>query len=185
MSVNKDSAVPHFYMGTVENVARSKEEGRPIFDDKEMVRVVIPGDRLATFVGEVEDRHRDRWPDHYAAFKRGEQRASSGTPLEYWPIMSSAKVAEMKALNIFSVEDLANLSDALLARIGMGARELRGQAQAYLENAKAGADVARLSAEIERLKAIMEARGTPIPDAPEKKRGRPPRVAEPVETIEA
>jgi hypothetical protein len=184
----KDSAVPHFYMGARENAAKTREMGRPMFDDVEMVRVIIPGDRLANFVDEVSDEHRNRWPDHYAAFKRGELRASTGTPLEHWPPMTTARVAEMKALNIFSVEDLANLSDAAVLRLGMGGRELRAQAQAYISSAKDNAAMTALVAEVERLKQMLENRpaSDPAPE-PEKRRGRPPRAAsEPAsETIEA
>ena len=89
MSANKDNATPTFYMGTRENPVKTREMGRPIFDDVEMVRITIPGDRLTNFVDEVSDEHRNRWPDHYAAFKRGELRASTGTPLEHWPHRSA------------------------------------------------------------------------------------------------
>lgn len=153
----QDTARPRFYREAVQNHAASEKEGRPIFEDREMVEVIVPGDRLSTFVGYVEDRHRERWPDAYAAFKRGEQRAAHGTPLEHWPILTTARVAELKAMNILSVEELANVTDNVVVTLGMGARELREQARSFIDAARGGAASAAAAAENERLKEQMEA----------------------------
>ena len=157
MSDTKDTARPRFFMDAVENVAKSKLEGRPIFDEAEMVEVKIPGDKLFVFVSPVEDTHRERWPEHYAAFRRGEARAASGTPLEHWasPTMTRSKVAELKASNILSVEELADIPDRVLPKLGMGARELREQARAYLATAADGAAAGAQAAENAALKAQM------------------------------
>lgn len=155
-ATEQDTARPRFYMQAVENKARSLAEGRPVFDEREMVEIRIPGDRLATHVNYVLDEHRQRWPDHYAAFKRGEARAASGTPLEQWPPMTTGRVASLKALGILSVEELSNLPDNMLPSLGMGARELRDQARAYLEAASDGAAAGRAAAENAELRAQME-----------------------------
>jgi len=152
----QDTARPRFYMQAVENKAKSAEEGRPVFDEREMVEIRIPGDRLATHVNYVLDEHRQRWPDHYAAFKRGEARAASGTPLEQWPIMTTGRVASLKALGVLSVEELSNLPDNMLPSLGMGARELRDQARSYLAAAADGAAASRAAAENAELRAQME-----------------------------
>src|SRR5574338_31676 len=91
----KDTARPRFFMDAIQNMAKSQAEGRPIFDEKEMVEIHIPGDKLYSHVTQVHEvwRHiggqpvtyAQRWPNEYAAFKRGEERAASGTPLEHWP----------------------------------------------------------------------------------------------------
>lgn len=150
-----DTARPRFYMQAVENKAKSELEGRPVFDEREMVEIRIPGDRLATHVNYVLDEHKQRWPDHYAAFKRGEARAASGTPLEHWPIMTTGRVASLKALGVLSVEELSNLPDNMLGSLGMGARELREQARAYLAAAHDGAAASRAAAENADLRAQM------------------------------
>jgi hypothetical protein len=154
-NAEQDTARPRFYMQAVENKAKSTLEGRPVFDEREMVEIRIPGDRLATHVNYVLDEHRQRWPDHYAAFKRGEARAASGTPLEHWPPMTTGRVATLKALGILSVEELANLPDNMLGSLGMGARELRDQARAYLAAAQDGAATSRQAAENAELRAHM------------------------------
>lgn len=170
-SNDKDTARPHFYVEAIKNNAKSEAEGRPIFEDREMVKITIPGDRLSNWVGYVTDVHRERWPEHYAAFKRGEARASVGTPLEHWPCdsLTVARVAELKALNILSVEELASVPDNTLPRIGMGARALRDQAKAYIANAKGGAETAAMAARIAQLEEMilaMRGNASPAP-APE------------------
>lgn len=154
-NAEQDTARPRFYMHAVENKAKSASEGRPVFDEREMVEIRIPGDRLAVHVNYVSDEHRQRWPDHYAAFKRGEARAASGTPLEHWPQMTTGRVASLKALGILSVEELSSLPDNMLGSLGMGARELREQARAYLAAAQDGAAASRAAAENAELRAQM------------------------------
>ncbi len=130
--------VPEFFMESVHNPDRSAKEGRAVFDDVEHVRVTILGDRNssgASFV--VTDKYRKRWPDHYAAFQRGEVLAKSGTPLEQWPMMTKSRVLELKAVDIDNVEALAAVTDTNLGIIGLGGRELREQAKAFLDAARA------------------------------------------------
>ena len=159
MTDQKDTARPRFFMDAVPNEAASKKQGRPIFDESEMVEVRIPGDKLFVFVSPVEDHHKERWPEQYAAFKRGEERAASGTPIEHWaaPTMTRSRVAELKAANILSVEELSAVPDNVLPKLGMGARELREQARSYLATAKDSAAGAAQAAENAALKAQMAA----------------------------
>lgn len=156
-AAEKDTARPRFYMDAVQNKALSEKEGRPIFEDKEMVEVRMPGDRLFSFVSVIEEQHKQRWPEHYAAFKRGEQMATVGTPIEHWahPSLTRSRIAELKALHILSVEDLGNVGDNLLDKLGMGGRELRDGARAWLSTAKGGAENAKMSAEIARLTEMV------------------------------
>jgi hypothetical protein len=154
-ATEQDKARPRFYMDAVHNMALSTKEGRPIYEDKEMVEVRIPGDKLFSFVSVVEEKHKERWPEHYAAFKRGEQQATIGMPLEHWahPLLSRSRIAELKAMHIMSVEDLAGVGDNVLPKIGMNAREMRDSARAYIENAKGGAESSRLATEVADLRA--------------------------------
>lgn len=154
----KDIARPEFFKDAIQNKALSEKEGRPIFEEKEMVKITLPGDRLMNWIGEVDESHIKRWPQHYAAFKRGEERAATGTPLDQWPnsILTKARVAELKAMDILSVEELAGISDSLLPKMGMGSRELREEARAYIASATDGAANQKLAAEVARLTEMVE-----------------------------
>jgi hypothetical protein len=112
---------------------------------------------------------KERWPDHYAAFKKGEQRATSGTPLEAWPNsdLTKSRVAEIKAHDILSVEELANLQDNLLGKLGMGARELREAARTYIAKAKSGAGDAAMAARVAQLEEMVKRLSGNAPPPPE------------------
>lgn len=165
----KDTARPRFYNDAIQNMVLSEKEGRPIYEDKEMLEIRIPGDKLFSFITVVRDLDKQRWPEIYAAFKRGEQRASVGTPLEHWPnpVMNKSRVAELKAQNIFSVEELSSIPDSVLPKMGMGARELRDQARAYIATAKEGAVTAKMAAEIARLEDMIKAMSVQSPKVQE------------------
>jgi hypothetical protein len=156
----------------IENPAKSKEAGRPIFDDVEFCSIQHVGDQKTWFVVPAEERSiyvRDRggsgryvtyaecYFEHYKAFKEGEARAQSGTPVEELPFLSAAKRAELKALNIHTAEALAQLDGTPLTRLGMGGREMKNQAQAYLDRAKEGAIDAKLAAQNARLEEELAA----------------------------
>src|ERR1700755_316054 len=88
----KDGAHPQFFTESQPNAARSEKEGRPCFDDVEMVKILIPGDRLTEFVARVNEGHKRRWPKAYAAFKDGQEAPVEGTPIEQLPGMTKARV---------------------------------------------------------------------------------------------
>ncbi|MCU0905633.1 MAG: hypothetical protein MUE83_17460, partial [Tabrizicola sp.] len=46
-----------FFMKPVENKAKSKEAGRPIFEDREMVRIAFPGDSKREHVAPAHEMH--------------------------------------------------------------------------------------------------------------------------------
>lgn len=152
-----DNVIPRFYMAAVEDEAASKREGRPIFTEVEMVEVMIPGDRLSRPVFPVEDKHRERWPQAYEAFKRKQSVAQTGMPIEMWPQVTAPRALELKAVGVFTVEALAGLPDGMVSNIGADGRQLREKARAYLDAASGGATVAEQAAEIARLRDMVEA----------------------------
>jgi hypothetical protein len=148
--------IPRFYIDPREDVNASKEAGRPIYRDVELVEVRIAGDKNNIPVFKVTDVHRKRWPEHYAAFKRGEEMSPVGTPVEQWPILSRSKCMELKAAGVMTVEALAELPDSAIHRIGMDARKLIAQAKEFLEGAKDDARFSALAADNETLRAELE-----------------------------
>lgn len=156
MSDDKGGVTPLFKTQAVYNEAKSKEAGRPVFDEIEMVEVWFAGDRLQRPCFEVTDEHRNRWPKEYEAFKSGMTVSESGTPLEHWPRMTVGKVAELKALGILTVEGLAQMPDRNLANLGMKGRELREEARSFLAAAAGTADVTKMAATIAELEAKIE-----------------------------
>jgi hypothetical protein len=125
-----------FFMDTVKDVRASLDAGRDIFTERERVRIIIPGMIASVLVKDVTEEHRERWPEQYRAFSSGRDPVLSGTPLEEWPVLNKAQVAELLHLQIRTVEELAGLSDIAVQHVGMGGRTLRERAQGWLDEAQ-------------------------------------------------
>jgi hypothetical protein len=140
-SAPKSPAIPQFFTDAVKLEWKSRQEGRPIFEDREFVRIIIPGDRRSMAVEPVSEEHKARWPREYEAFRIGREAPLEGTPLSEWPVslMSPARVQELAYFNLRTVEQLAAVNDAQLQNLGMGSRELRERARTWLEVAEKGA----------------------------------------------
>lgn len=168
---DKDRIVATFRVHTKANQAKSQQAGRPIFDEMEVCEIRFAGDRnrVGVFPAHSFSRNEDRedgtsapvtyaqrFPEQYRRFKENRQQVQEGTPLEELAFLSQAKRMELKALNIHTAETLASLDGVALKTLGMGGRELKDQAAAYLENATGSADVTRLASENARLRALLE-----------------------------
>jgi hypothetical protein len=139
----------NFYVRAVQNNFKTSQEGRPIFDEVEFIRIIIPGDTKTIIDTKVNPEYRHRFADKYERFQKGLAQAQSGTPLEVWPQMTVGQVAELKAMHISTVEQLADLSDVLAQKI-MGSHQLRQKAQAFLEAAAGEAQNSKMAAELEK-----------------------------------
>jgi hypothetical protein len=163
--------IPRFYSDAVENKAKSRQAGRPIFDDRELVEVRFAGNRQTVSVfpahaicGERQDEDGDthkmtyaeRWPDQYRRFKAKQQQVAAGTPVDELPFLTMAKRSELKALSIYTAEALAALDGNELKNIGQGGRELKNQAIAYLDNASGSANATKMAAELADLRQQLQ-----------------------------
>jgi hypothetical protein len=142
-----------FFSDTERDGFASVTAGRDIFRSIDRVRIVIPGAIASIVVKNVDESHRERWPEAYAAFKAGQEAPLQGTPLEEWPILNKAMVAELRHLQIRTVEELANLSDVAVQHIGMGGQMLRTRARGFLDDAEREAHNSQLMAENDQLRS--------------------------------
>ena len=168
----RDDCIPHFYMRAVRNPARSEETGRPVFDEIAYVRVLVPGDRNSVVDRRVSDADHARWPSRWAAFRARRERPA-GTPVEHWPYLTVARVAELKALEVFTVEQVAEADAALMEQLGEDAPGLAERARQFLQpqpetETALRAEIARLKGEIGRL----EADNARLRNAEPRRRGR-------------
>jgi hypothetical protein len=136
---------PRFFVESVEDKAASVNAGRPIFHDEERIEIIMPGNPYTRPVQRVTDEHRQKWPKEYQAFKAGLELAADGTPLEEWPRLKRSQVLELKALGFQTVEHVASMDDQAVQRVGIGGRQLRELAKAFLDDAARAAEVERLA----------------------------------------
>jgi hypothetical protein len=152
-----DNIFAEFFMEAVELGYASQQAGRPIFEDRPHVRIIIAGDSKTEMVREVTQRDKERFAGAWAAFEKGvEGAAQSGTPLKQWPEMTPALIKNFSGFSVYTVEALAALTDSQIQSIGMGAREWSAKAKAYLAHAGDSAVATRLAAENSLLKAEIE-----------------------------
>lgn len=105
------------------------------FHEREYVEILQAGDVKSAPIRRVTPewlQANDQFRPAYDAWKRGQQVSATGTPLEDWTGIGRAQVVQAKSLNIFTVEQLAELDDHGLRNLGMGARELQEKAKLFL-----------------------------------------------------
>jgi hypothetical protein len=143
-----------FYLRVVEDVEGTKREGRRVFMQQEWVRVMTPGDRLNVIdrkvqvTGIVPSDDRMRWPKQYALFKQQQdQPVHDGTPLALWPIVPPTLVEELKYINVYTVEQLAELADTFIVQIPRG-QEWKRRAREFVAALKDQGVVGKLQSEL-------------------------------------
>ena len=187
-----ENLLVRFYKHPMQDSAKTLEEGRPIFSEKDFIEIMIPGNKDSIIQRPASKLDINRFPRHWQAYQsRTSQDGMEGTPLEEWPGINRAQVEEFKFMNIRTVEQLATMSDANSQKFN-GINSIRDKAKAYLESAKGNA----ASGALTEMKALLEAEraanaqmreditnlqaalaNAAIADTP-KKRGRPPAAAE-------
>lgn len=138
-----------FYVRPIMHAFKSAEAGRPIYEEKEYIKIIVPGDSKTTVDCPVDDTFRQRFEKQYDKFKKGLEQAVTGTPLEVWPQMSVGMVAELKSVGVQTVEQLAGMSDANIQKF-MGGNMWRQKAQAFLDAAAGDAANSKLAMELEK-----------------------------------
>ena len=168
--VGDDKLVVTFRNHAVKNDARSAQEGRPIYDDIEVCDMRMPGARnTAPVAPALEFSHWDidpitqaivgrvtyaeRFSKQYQQFKARQTQTMHGTPLTEVAFLTEAKRAELRAQNIYTVEQLAHIDGQELKNLGIDGRNWKNRATEYLEEAKVKAPSTQMLVELEALRA--------------------------------
>ena len=109
----------------------------------------------------------------YKQFKEGLEITQVGTHVRMWPPISKAEAETLMAAGLRTVEELALANEQSISRIGIGGRDLKQRAQAWLDsaskdgraagelavlreaNAKQGEQIADLMAKLNQLLAAQ------------------------------
>jgi len=168
---NDGKNLARFEWAAEKNENASAQQGRPVHERILRAVVVSPGMKNSETsilierqrldgTTKIYETHIENTPglrDAYDQFRKNQAPELSGTPLETWPALDVARIADLKALHIHTLEQLAALSDAGLAKLGMGARELQKLARARLEEAKGGAPLEEAYRRIGELESELAA----------------------------
>ena len=143
-----------FYKEAVHMKHASEKAGHPVYEDRDFISIIIPGDTTTKIEREASDQDKERWLPIWEKYQRNESQEIDGWPIESW-VLSPARVNELKHFGFHTVEQLANASDAQINKVmeGMGMRE---KARAAIEVSKDSGAIAKYVEENERLKADIE-----------------------------
>lgn len=137
-----------FEVRPVEDREASLEAGKVVYRD-EVFAIVTPAgtrDRLEKIASEwianlwegaKQERIPSVWPEAYEqklkSFLQNKETPIDGTPLESMTTLTPAQVKNCLNANVRTVEDLAQANEEAMIRIGMGGRDLKQKAQAWLD----------------------------------------------------
>ena len=163
-----ETIIALFKNHAVQNEMASAKAGRPIFDDLEVVEIRFPGSRSVSVFPATAVSHwatdfqtgyqrqvtyAERFSHQYRQFKQHAAQTKSGTPLDYAPFLTEGRKAELRAQNLYTIEQLAAIEGAELKNLGNGGREMKNQAIAFIEESKVHAPDTQMKAELEALRA--------------------------------
>lgn len=154
---NDQGVYAEFFEDAILDQVKTNAQGRQVYKKVDMIRIMFPGDKTKEIVREVrtvaegpQPSDIERFPRQWAAYKSQTQQIQDGVPIEQWPPINKAQALELKAMNIHTVEQLASVSDGNLNWIG--ARQMRDNAKAWLDEAESGAETIALRNIIEELR---------------------------------
>lgn len=168
----KDIAIPAFYRKAFLNERKTKREGAPVYQEIEMVNIIIPGSRDVV-ERPVEEADKARWPTQYQAFLLNQEQPTTGIPIEEFATATESERAMMRGAKIRTVEQMANFPDGNLSKVGIGAVRLRDKARLYLDRMEKISQTTQLMNEIDALKAQIEElkNGNTVKPVPERTEG--------------
>jgi hypothetical protein len=143
------SMVVLFYNRPVNNPAKSRDEGRPIYEDKVYVRIHPPGERLNIVERAANESDKRRFPMQWAQFQQNQEQIPEGTPIDMLYPDQPSVGATLKAYGVHTIEQCAELSGPAIDSIGMGAQRYVNDAQKYLSISNKGVKANQFRAELE------------------------------------
>jgi hypothetical protein len=97
--------------------------------------------------------------NQYKLWKEGHEVTPDGSHIREWALISKSQAETIIAAGVRTVEDLANANEPTLMSIGIGGRDLKMKAIAWLETAS---KTGRSSQEVAALRANLEAKDDAI-----------------------
>lgn len=146
---NKGKMLVFFHTVQKKNNFETAKQKRPVFVEKIHIKKLIPGDSKLIIDRPMRESDMEEFPVEWARFEQKKSAVATGTPIAAWGILSETQQAEFRALNIFTVDQFANLPDSSGHQI-MGFNDLRAKARAFLMASKDSEMMDRVRLEMEQ-----------------------------------
>lgn len=164
---------PYFRYENIFNEPLSRNEGKPVFELKEVVEIRFPANPQYKPVFGVDEQQSvdemgrvitwaEAYKKQYQAFLAGAAQEADGTPLEeLLPYgMSQAQLSLCRAMSIYSIEALHHLEGAAARKNAVITNELKPIAKRYMEARRDGSQAQTEINELKRqIAALTEQRG--------------------------
>jgi hypothetical protein len=137
------------------NQEKSANEGRPIYEDRVYVMIIVPGDKDSVVHRPAEPKDFQRFPKQYAAFQQNQTDAVVGTPLKMVTWLSASQKKELEDFNVRTVEHLADVNENMAAKMP-GLFGLKKLAQDFMRAAREAAPLTAMRSELEKRDSEIE-----------------------------
>jgi hypothetical protein len=178
MEDNRGKMAVFFHAVQVRNNFKSDAEKRPIFEERIFIKKLVPGDSTLVVDRPMREQDMEDYPIEWARYEQKKEQKVAGTPIDAWSAVSETQKAEFKALNIFTIDQFANLPDVAGDKI-MGFNDLRSKARAFIMVAQDSQMMDKIRAEMDKKLEAQEAELAELRAMINKKAGRPKK-----ETVE-
>jgi hypothetical protein len=178
MEDNRGKMAVFFHAVQVRNNFKSDAEKRPIFEERIFIKKLVPGDSTLVVDRPMREQDMEDYPIEWARYEQKKEQKVAGTPIDAWMAISETQKAEFKALNIFTIDQFANLPDVAGDKI-MGFNDLRSKARAFIMVAQDSQMMDKIRAEMDKKMEAQEAELAELRAMINKKAGRPKK-----ETVE-
>lgn len=119
------------YDRAIKDEQGSEDAGIPIFKSSLYIKKRVPNSR-DVYDQPVKNTDHTKYPDLFKIFEEGGSVSIEGTPLEEWALLSISDVETLKALNIYTVQNAAELNETSLHRLPVGLRSINVKAKKWL-----------------------------------------------------
>jgi len=169
-------AYVRFEKRAVQDKEASLKEGHYVSRDENWILVTPPyskdcfEEKVDTFFAKKEmdvktnripSRHLEMWKRSYESWEKGQEMPVDGTPIRDWNALSPAQCENIIRAGCKTIEDLAQINDEGLRRLGMGGQDLKVKAKSWLQAGKDHTplinEVSGLRKENDQLKGSLEA----------------------------
>ena len=124
----------------------SQQAGKDVFADVVFVRITVRGNDKLEVHRPATDADKKRFPFAWQQFQAGVAHGARGLPLDRVPGLEARRIAHLHSVNVFTVEDLALVSDGNLPNLGADGRELRRKAQEIVNSTRTAGETQRMAA---------------------------------------
>ena len=178
MEDNRGKMAVFFHAVQVRNNFKSDAEKRPIFEERIFIKKLVPGDSTLVVDRPMREQDMEDYPIEWARYEQKKEQKVAGTPIDAWMAVSETQKAEFKSLNIFTIDQFANLPDVAGDKI-MGFNDLRSKARAFIMAAQDSQMMDKIRAEMDKKLEAQEVELAELRAMINKKAGRPKK-----ETVE-